>query len=248
MHLSKHYTRTGAIFILFFCCCTQSFSQTFWDKSSIGLGVGGMQYTGDIPKPYTRIAFQGTYTYEITDHINVRGQVFFGSLGASDNPNIVNDAMGRPHPFDTRIQEASVLGEYNLLNMNQGKKWTPYGFIGIGLFHFVPYYTETDGKNYRWPTHSNKKMSIPLGAGIKYALTDNIRIFGEGNLRYTNTDEIDGYEPTAINPNYKRSKINDYFFSLTFGLSFKLGGLFGNGNNGGFRKSKYNTKNCPPVY
>lgn len=219
---------------------SQAFSQTFWDKSHVGIGVGGMQYLGDIPHPFTRFAFQGSYTYELTDHINLRGQAFFGSLGARDNPN-------RNHSFDTRIQEVSILGEYNLFNMNEGKKWTPYGFIGVGLFHFAPYYTAQDGKDYGWPTSANKKLNIPFGAGLKFALTDKIRLFGEGNFRYTTTDEIDGYQPTD-NPSYKRAKINDYFFSMTFGLTFRLGGS-SHGDGGSDKvRSRYNSKSCPPVY
>ncbi|PZP41935.1 MAG: hypothetical protein DI598_17595, partial [Pseudopedobacter saltans] len=219
-------------------------------KSHIAVGVGAMQYQGDIPKPFTRFAIQGSYTYELTDHINLRGQLAFGSLGATDNPAIVNPDMGRPHPFDTRIQEISLLGEYNLFNLNDGKKWTPYGFIGLGFIHYQPYFTEYDANtnryvNYGYPISSSKKLHVPFGLGLKFALNDNIRLFAEANYRYTTSDEIDGYQPTNY-AGYTRAKVNDYFLSGVIGVSFRLGGDYSSKSGG--NKSKYNSKDCPPVY
>ena len=226
-------------------------SQSFWEKSHIGVGIGVTRYQGDIPMPYNKFIIQGNYTYELTNHINIRGQLAFGSLGASDDNNIQDKSMDRPHAFNTRIQEVSILGEYNLFSMNDGKKWTPYGFIGLGFFHFVPYRTIYDDKSKRfvddpWPVSSTKKLDIPFGLGFRFALTDNIRLFVEGNYRYTTTDEIDGYQPTSYTQ-YKRAKANDYFLSGVVGVSFRLGGDYKSHNNGG-GKSKHNNRNCPPVY
>ncbi len=252
MHLHSRAIKIFALGLCFFIT-SRAFSQTFWEKSHIGVGFGAMKYMGDIPRPFTKFAIQGSYTYELTDHINIRGQAFFGSLGASDNPSIVNPAMDRPHPFETRIQEASILGEYNLLNMNDGKKWTPYGFIGIGFFHFTPYYTQYDAatnryNDYGYPITSSKKLNIPFGGGFKYALTDNIRLFAEGSFRYTTTDEIDGYVPTMY-PGYTRAKANDYFYSLMLGVTFRLGGDYSRKDGGsGSGKSKFSDRKCPPVY
>ena len=213
-----------------------------------------MRYMGDIPDPYTKFAVQGLYTYELSGHVNIRGQLFLGSFGASDDPKFVNPAMDRPHPFNTSIEEASILGEYNLLNMEEGKKWTPYGFIGLGFSHFVPYFTQYNPatnryNNYRYAVSATKKLNVPFGIGIKYGLTENIRIFMEGNFRYTTTDEIDGYQPTDF-PSYKKAKANDYFYSGTIGISFRLGGNYQRDKNSGSGKknSQRNRKNCPPVY
>lgn len=248
--LSKHYFILAISTTLFSFLYKKGLSQTFWEKSHIAIGVGAMKYQGDLPNEYTKFVFQGSYTFELTNHINLRGQLAFGSLGASDNPAIQNPNMGRPHPFNTRIQEASVLGEYNLFDLNNGKKWTPYGFIGLGFIHFAPYYTAYDANdnryiNYGYPVSSNKKLDIPFGLGIKYALSDNIRLFAEGNYRYTTSDEIDGYQPTNY-PGYTRAKVNDYFLSGVIGISFRLGGSYKSESGG--NKSKYNSNSCPPVY
>ncbi|MFT4203637.1 MAG: DUF6089 family protein [Chitinophagaceae bacterium] len=235
-------------------------SQTFWEKSHLGIGVGAMQYNGDLRNTYTKFAIQGNYTYELTDHFNLRGQVFFGSVGASDGDtppfenewtdeaNGIRNPEARPHPFNSQIQEASILGEYNLYNMNDGKKWTPYVFAGLGYFHYNPYYTwysTSDNRyyNYRWATEgSHQRINIPFGGGIRYGLTDDIRLNLEGNFRYTTTDEIDAYPP----PTRDWSKTKDYFFSVTFGISFRLGGDYHKKSDG--KSSKFNDRKCPPVY
>lgn len=233
-----------------FCLLSaKGFSQSLWEKSSIGIGIGGIKYSGDIPNEFTKLAFQGFYSYKLTDHISLRGQFAIGTVGARDNGNI-NSPMGRPHPFESRIQEASILGEYNFLNL-QEYKWTPYVLAGIGFFHFQPFFTQYDpttnrNQDYGYSVSSNKKWSFPIGLGFKYAITDKIGLFVEGSFRYTNTDEIDGYQPTDF-PIYKKAKVNDFFGTGTAGITFNLGGN-ANNDGGGKRSSKYNSNRCPPVY
>lgn len=233
--------------LLFSCLFHKGFAQSFWEKSHLGIGAGVMQFQGDIKNPSTKFALQGMYTYELTGHINIRGQLFFGSLGATDasSPPYQLGSYSRPHPFHTAIQEASLLGELNLFNLNDGKKWTPYGFIGIGYFHYRP--KKDDGTD--WGIKDvPRKLNVPFGLGLKFALSDNIRLFAEGNYRYTTTDEVDGYQPTDI-PSYRGSKINDYYLSGTIGLTFRLGGDYrGSRNGGGRSKSSSGRKGCPPVY
>lgn len=225
----------------------KGFAQNFWEKSHLGIGVGAMKYKGDIFNPYTRFAFQANYTYELTDHFNIRGQAFFGSVGASDASATAFNINGyvRPHPFESRIKEASLLVEYNLLNMNEGSKWTPYLFAGAGFFHYQPYHTEYDATANRFyrvayfATDKRNKLDVPFGGGIKYGLSDNIRLNLETNIRYTTTNDLDGYNP----PNEGK----DWFYSFTLGISFKLGGDYHSGKSGG-NGAKYNSKKCPPIY
>ena len=228
--------------------------QSFLEKSHIGMGVGAMKYRGDIRDPYTKFAFQGNYTYELTDHLHIRAQAFLGSVGASDASTPIfagtdgNGSYSRPHPFNSRIQEASLLVEYSLLNMNGGSKWTPYVFAGVGMFHYTPYYTVYDPNTNRYndykyyATDKRNKPNIPFGGGIRYGLTDNIRLNLETNVRYTTTNDLDGYNPP------KDGK--DFYYSFTFGISFRLGGDYSSKTNAGkgSRSKSRNGKNCPPVY
>ncbi|PZP41936.1 MAG: hypothetical protein DI598_17600 [Pseudopedobacter saltans] len=222
------------------------FAQSFLERSHIGIGIGAMKYRGNIADPYTKFAFQGNYTYELTDHFSLRGQLFFGSIGASDAswPVGANSLYTRPHPFHSRIQEASILVEYNLLNMNQDSRWTPYVFAGVGYFHYTPYHTEYDQSTNRfydvvyYATDKRNKLNIPFGGGIKYGLTNNIRLSLEANVRYTTTNDLDGYNV----PNESK----DFYYSGTLGISFRLGGDYSKKRGG--KASRYNSKDCPPVY
>ncbi|WP_447642294.1 MULTISPECIES: DUF6089 family protein [Chitinophagaceae] len=228
----------------------KSWGQSFWEKSHLGIGVGAMKYRGDIRDPFTRFAFQGNYTYELTDHLDLRAQAFLGSVGASDASvtpvTYDNTSYNRPHPFESRITEASLLVAYNLLNMNEGSKWTPYLFAGIGYFHYNPYQTIYDATTNRYhkqsyyATDKRNKPNIPMGGGIRYGLNDNIRLNLEANFRYTTTNDLDGYNPP------KDGK--DFFYSFTFGVSFRLGGDYNTRKNSGGKSKSSSRKNCPPVY
>lgn len=241
--------RLSFVFILLLSCFQKGFGQSFWEKSHIGIGVGAMKYRGDIRDPYTQFVFQGNYTYELTNHISLRGQAVFGSVGASDASTSAiqyqNILFNRPHPFRSKIQEASLLVEYNLLNINESSKWTPYIFGGMGYFHYSPYHIEYNQATNRFDkvpyfaTDKRNKVSVPFGGGIKYALNENIRLNMEVNVRYTSTNDLDGYNP----PNDGK----DFFYTGTVGVSFRLGGDYSRKNSGGKSKSS-SRKDCPPVY
>ena len=225
-----------------------SFAQSFFETSHIGLGIGAMKYRGNISDPYTRFAIQGNYTFDITDHFSVRGQLALGSVGASDASTPAfkakNPLLDRKHPFYSKIMEGSFLIEYNLLNMNEGSKWTPYIMGGVGYFHYVPYKTLDNAKNERvldgvyYATDKRNKLNIPFGGGIKYGLTDNIHLSMEVNVRYTTTNDLDGYNV----PNESK----DFYYTGMLGISFRLGGDYSKKEGG--KSNRYNSKNCPPVY
>ncbi len=94
----------------------------------------------------------------------------------------------------------------------------PYGFFGIGIFHFNPKGSITDANgNKSWynlqplrtegegmPEYPLSKpykltqMNIPLGAGLKYYLSDRLNLSGEVLYRKTFTDYIDDVSKTYI--------------------------------------------------
>lgn len=98
----------------------------------------------------------------------------------------------------------------------------PYGFIGVGLFHFNPMGSLTDvNGNKTWyelhplrtegqgmAEYPNSKpykltqMNIPFGVGVKYDLTNRINIGTELIYRKTFTDYIDDLSTTYIDPRY----------------------------------------------
>ena len=98
----------------------------------------------------------------------------------------------------------------------------PYGFIGVGIFHFDPQgsITDVDG-NKTWhklhPLHTEgqgfseypekkpyslTQMNIPLGLGVKVSVSPRVTLSPELLYRKTFTDYIDDVSTTYIDPDH----------------------------------------------
>lgn len=106
--------------------------------------------------------------------------------------------------------------EYNFLDLYT-TRITPYGFAGIGLFKFSPYTVDsvygkvylnglsTEGQGL--PQYPDRKpykkiqLNIPVGAGVKYALSDDVQFGFEFGLRVNFTDYLDDVSTTYVDQN-----------------------------------------------
>lgn len=128
--------------------------------------------------------------------------------------------------FRTNIFEAYVAAEIyplNLLlyhNMEYKPRWQPYGVLGVGMYTYNPQGSLTDGNgNMRWydlkPLHLEgqgfdeypdrkeyalTQINIPIGAGVKYLLSDRVNISLELLLRKSFNDYVDDVSTTYIDP------------------------------------------------
>ncbi|MBC7507679.1 MAG: hypothetical protein H7320_02870 [Ferruginibacter sp.] len=129
--------------------------------------------------------------------------------------------------FKSDIWEAySAVEIFPTMLLNQGDedyqpKLRPYVFGGVGVFHFNPQGSITDANgNKSWhylqplhtegqgfPEYPNRKLyaltqlNVPMGAGLKYLLYDNVNLGLELLYRKTFTDYIDDVSTTYIDPN-----------------------------------------------
>ena len=98
----------------------------------------------------------------------------------------------------------------------------PYGFIGVGMFHFDPQGSITDNLgNKTWhklrplrtegqgmaeypdrKPYKKIQMNLPMGAGVKVAITPRVSTALELLYRKTFTDYIDDVSTKYIDPNY----------------------------------------------
>ncbi len=98
----------------------------------------------------------------------------------------------------------------------------PYGFIGVGMFHFDPQGSITDNLgNKTWhklrplrtegqgmaeypdrKPYKKIQMNLPMGAGLKVAITPRVSTALELLYRKTFTDYIDDVSTRYIDPNY----------------------------------------------
>ena len=209
----------------------------------VGIGVfaGISSYNGDLtdkifPKQTRNLAIGLTGSYGITDHISVRAGFTYTMLGAADRYNEDPELQSRNLSFETRLYEFSLQGQYDLFSLDQ-KRFTPYAMAGIAAFHFNPYVfytgkekvylqplgTEGQGIDGYHEKYNRLQVAIPVGGGIKYALTDRIILGLEGHVRKTFTDYIDdvstsyadandlmnAYGQTAVDVSYRGDELSN---------------------------------------
>jgi Domain of unknown function (DUF6089) len=108
--------------------------------------------------------------------------------------------------FYTTLKEAYAALEVDLLNIEK-TRFTPYFFGGIAVFHFNPWAYDNEGqKVYLKPLSTEgeglkdfptqkpyplTQFALPIGAGLRYAISDNIQIGFELTQRKTFTDHLD---------------------------------------------------------
>jgi Domain of unknown function (DUF6089) len=187
----------------------------------LGIFGGLAAYSGDLtdkifPKKVTNGAIGITGNYEVTDQIMLRAGITYAIVGGSDRfADTIKGTRFRNLSFETSILEFSAVGEYYLLNLYE-KKYSPYFFAGLAVYHFDPYaYNGGTTKVYLQPLSTEgqdlngypdrkvyklTQLAIPIGVGIKFAVSDNIHVGLEGGLRKLFTDYLDDVSTNYIDP------------------------------------------------
>lgn len=224
--------------------------------------------------------------YEATEKVYIRGEYTFTNLGANDALSNNYLQLRRNLNFKTIIQELNLLAEYDILN-NYEHQLVPYVFAGIGIFQFSPYTYDSLGiKKYLRGFHTEgqglssypdrkvykkTQINIPVGAGVKFALSDNIRVGAELSFRKLFTDYLDDVStdypdlslltPRGASLSYRADElkppipfpgegaqrgnpdVKDNYYFLMFRFSYRL--PFGNEKDSKHGGRYHN--DCPPV-
>lgn len=207
--------RTAGIFTILILTATSGFTQNF----HLGIFGGMSHYQGDLvdgafPINQAKGAIGFTGTYEVNDRWNLRAGITFAKVGGHDKYQKSEELKLRNLSFQSSVKELSVIGEYHIFNLYT-RRITPYLFGGIGLYHFNPYtFDESGNQVYLKPLstegqgiagypkeYSLTQLSIPFGGGIKYAISDNVRIALEVGIRKTFTDYLDDVSGLYADPN-----------------------------------------------
>jgi len=179
---------------------------------------GFSNYQGDLQGKYfttaqAKAAIGLGLRYDLSDHFAVRTNFTYATIGADDKYNPQADLRARNLSFHTKITEANLLLDYNILNLNY-HKLTPYVFAGVAVFHYNPYaYDSTGNKIYLKPLSTEgeglaaypdraayhlTQFAIPFGGGIRWKFTENITLSYELGLRKTFTDYLDDVSTTYV--------------------------------------------------
>jgi hypothetical protein len=203
------------ITIAFLLCVSVTTIQA--QKFSIRYSLGVANYAGDLQaKAYTfdqcQLAGGLGLHYEISDHFTARADFYLGKVSAADRHSGIPSNVARNLEFTSNIEDFTLSAEYDLLSL---KKWkaTPYIFAGFGVYHFDPYTSDqlgdkiylrplgTEGQGVNGSSKYNlTQLNIPYGAGIKVALSEDVRLGVEVGFRKLFTDYLDDVSGTYYTP------------------------------------------------
>ncbi len=229
-------TITGAVL---FTAQKEVSAQYSPSKYELGLNIGTLIYQGDLSAArlgYTKNlkpAIGLSVSRVIDPYFSLRGNLTFGRLGA-DESKISNPAYKqlRNFTFTTPVTELSAMLVWNVAGDNAGHKLNYYFMGGAGLsFLKVQRDWSRIDTNYfgaksrtivglgRDTMHSMPRITpvFPVGAGLRYQLSNSISLNAEAVYRITLTDYLDGFK-YAVNPNKR-----DSYYGISVGIGFKLG-------------------------
>ena len=175
---------------------------------SVQISPGLMNYGGDLQsKIYTfqnaNFSIAAAAAYRI-NKFSIKGGVTYGKITGDDFNN--TRFKYRNLNFSSNIADANLCLQYDIFLLDENRKFTPYIFAGVGVFHFNPYTFYDSQKVFLQPLgtegqglsiYPDKKVygltqfEAPYGIGFKYRLSDQILIGLEFSSRFLLTDYLD---------------------------------------------------------
>jgi len=236
--IKKHFVYTLLI------CCLQIGSVFFTHRvyaqsqsyrtSELGLGVGGTSYKGEISPNYrfqnNRPALTIFYKRDVSKPLVLRAGLLLGLMRAHDED--INRPLNQVRQADmiTNLAELAAGIDYNFLDYYDQRRhirWTPYFFIGASLANYNNKVVLQN--NVIKPFENSFVVAIPMGLGLKYALSRHWNLGIEAAARKTlfkNGDRVD-YRKTknyASNPPdvlpYTNPYDKDWYFYNGISISY----------------------------
>jgi hypothetical protein len=198
----------------------------------IGLFGGISNYVGDMTeKAYKNSngAFGINASYQILSRFNLRAGFTFAKVNGADSLIAQEDVRLRNLSFQSNISEFSLVGEFNTFNMDY-KRWSPYVFAGVAVYHFNPYtFDQQNNKVYLKPlrtegeglpgyakSYSLTQLALPFGGGIKYNISETVRIAVEVGMRKLFTDYLDDVSGNYADPNDLLTNVGQQSLDLSY--------------------------------
>jgi hypothetical protein len=205
----------------------------------------------DVNLEFTKLSKGVFFTMYPTKWLGLRLAADYTFLEGSDNiitTKGINELYRKQRNLDfkTNVWEAYGAIEFyptRLLSVDEEyePRFQPYAVGGVGMFHFDPKGSLTDGGgNQTWyklhplrtegqgmPEYPNStpykltQINIPFGAGVKYFVSDRVNISVEGLYRKTFTDYIDDVSKKYIDPKNFAKYLNAQDATLAYKLSDK---------------------------
>lgn len=164
----------------------------------------------------------GAYVkWQILHFMSLRADYLGGQLKASNDNKLGNGAES-PSPYDqfeTQLQwSGSLNAVFNIANMNFFAKQNfmqLYVSVGGGLAGYKPTLTTKGNVTSDYKANGSiKEFYVPVGAGLKFKLSESVNLDLGYTMHYLDGDNLDGYVKGPGNDKYSYGYI---------GLEFPLG-------------------------
>ena len=211
-------------------------------KWEIGINAGTLIYQGDLSESslgYTKSLKPSVELWvskSLDAYFSIRANLLQSSLAADESTYSTPEwRRHRNFKFSTTVTEVSaeLVWDLNGKTYREGMhRYSPYFFVGAGiaLLHINRNWSRFDTTYYNSKSatalglqmdtlHKTPTLLpvIPVGAGLRYMVTNRIFINAEATYRITSSDYIDGFSFSG-NP-----EKNDHYYGLTLGISYRFG-------------------------
>jgi hypothetical protein len=175
-----------------------------------GIFIGGSNYHGDLVKyptkwKETNFATGLFYSQNFNEHLGIRYAFNAGKIsGADSNYHENHDRTKRNLSFFSPIYEANVqlvfcFRPFDPGNTDADLVLTPFVALGVGTFHFDPqanlnnkvFHLQPLPTELNKPNYSLYGFCIPVNAGFKITITEQVCLTLEYGFRKTFTDYLD---------------------------------------------------------
>lgn len=156
------------------------------------------------------------YKYNFNPRVGWYIGASLGSTEGYDNTSEEIYQQTRNLDYKTSVKEISTRIDFNFFSFNRTKpkEWfTPYVFLGLNAYYFNPQGTYqgqwidlqplgTEGQNVipEKDPYNRLQIGVPLGGGLKFALSENWAVGLEGNWHKLFTDYFDDVSTVYVDP------------------------------------------------
>ncbi|MFT5765866.1 MAG: hypothetical protein ACI8X3_003304 [Saprospiraceae bacterium] len=193
----------------------------FAQSYEAGLMFGASAYQGDISPETVNLSTGKAhpslglfFRYNVNKYLTAKANFSYGRVSGNDAAAGDEGRKARNLSFQTNIYEFGITGELNLFGFEPGglqNRYSPYLFGGIAVFHFnpetnydgelvelQPLGTEGQGMEGFDQPYKLTQIAIPMGVGMKFAVSERLNIGAEIGFRKTFTDYLDDVSGTYV--------------------------------------------------
>jgi opacity protein-like surface antigen len=227
-----------AILILSYSEVTEVYSQPGITKFELGISLGTFIYQGDLTPSHIgsvrtqKLGFNLFANKILNNSFSLRTNLAIDKLKGDDAKYTSPEyRQQRNFNFTSSVIEISEQLLWNPLGKNYDNKgFSPYLFAGVGYSFLnikrdwsrfnAEYFTETTLNGLTADIQHKLPKGIPVipvGLGIRYAISSRMAINAETSYRFISTDYLDGFSQ-ATDPNKR-----DNYYSNSIGVIYRFG-------------------------